>query len=742
MLRFIKRKPSGLVFAALLFLIPASPFLYTYFEMDEYISPTRGFTIRGQTVSNTGAGVSTGAPLESVRVLFDKNIQDMFLTTHTFFYIGILPYAALFLSLPLFLISPKFRARAGVFILSMVILALMSMGSLSPVPLWELLQNIPIFHMIRHTFGYAKMVTFLVIIIALEGLRATVYPALFPLQFRFFNKMSLYHRAWVLPKMVPIMALWLLLAAHSLQLIAFSHDRVKILPWLPEISLEPFKYPSAWSLYGIKSSTNSIDLDPMLQKEAVWFHRNPSYVLMIHKDFIPFLRAATQADLYEIGKRRPKDILLPKDSTSLADLYKKIGFVKKVTYAPLYATVETNYPVPHFHNIYGAINGNFNSYWEVDKKVNKDPFTWLSIAFPDKVTIYGFRITPYKAEELWQGDRAKIQISSDGKRWKNLLSLDLIKAGFDRKTTKPLLFPLVQPVTSKYFRFWTDDEQFASLSKIEFIDEPLHLMKAVKNLPELVPFKTNYASHTLVRTSEHKSPFLGNTLFDENLDTFLQISNPDDPYFSWMSVEFNAPKTFNSMLMIPAKKEFGALSYLPMELEVSKDGDHWSLVKQLGKDGYKAGWYHFNQTITAKYIRLHLKGVPSGGAGANYSIAELQFAELSEAKVNDRDGIGRVTPQSSTNPNRIYLKIHAERDTNLIRLENYDKGWSAYIDNHAVTMQKFGPNLQLIPVPAGDHEIRLEFHSWYNALAWTHVRFVAFIWLLLSAYLLFVGIRL
>ena len=189
------------------------------------------------------------------------------------------------------------------------------------------------------------------------------------------------------------------------------------------------------------------------------------------------------------------------------------------------------------------------------------------------------------------------------------------------------------------------------------------------------------------------------------------------------------------MLIIPAK-EIRQLSYLPAELQISDDGEQWNLVKQLGIDGYNAGYYHLNQAVTAKYIRLQLKGVSITGPGASYSIAELRFTELPKLKAEGIEGIGgRIEPQPSADPNRVSLKIHAEKDVNLIRLENYNKGWNAYIDNKEVVMQKFGPNLQLIPIPAGDHDVRLEFHSWYDTLAWAHALFAVFIWLLLAFYL-------
>lgn len=780
LLSFIKAKPYGLVLAALLFIVPAAPFFHTYFEMGDYVSPTRGFTLRGQTVSNTGAQGSTDVPFESLRVMSDGNIQDMFLTTHTFFYIGILSYAALFLSVPLFLISPKFRARAGFLILSASLLALMAMGQSSPVPLWKLLQNIPIFHMIRHTFGYAKMVTFLVIIIGLEGIRATIYPLDLSLYSKISNrhlKKFLYQLPWIMlgfiifkkvgninligleafyfpvvifaliawwaatlhyfPKKIIPIAFLLLIGVHSLELILFSHDRVKILPGLSEISPEPFKYSSKWSLYGIKSSTNVFDLDPMLQKEAVWFHRNPSYVLMINRDFIPFLRAATQEDLYQIGKRHPKDILLPKDlnnGDALAALYKELGFTKKITYAPLYATPETNYPVPHFHDIYGAINGKYNFYWEVDKKANEDPYTWLSITFPAEITVYGIRITPYKATDLWRGEQAKMQVSPNGEDWNTVKRLDLRKTDFNG-SNRPVLFPLPAPVKAKYFRLWVDGRQFASLAQIELIDEPLGRIKAVQNSP-LLPLEKDDTNSGLLRASSFDYVYSGKVLSDRNLDTFLRINDPNDAFTSWISIEFPRPKTFNSILIIPAK-EIRFLSYLPGELQISDDGKQWDTVKQLGIDGYNAGYYYLNQKVTARHVRLQLKGVSITGPNAGYSIAELRFAELPEVKAEGSGGIGRVEAQPSADPNRIYLKIHAEKDADLIRMENYNKGWNAYIDNQKVVMQKFGPNLQLIPIRAGDHEVRLEFHSWYNILAWSHVCFVAFIWLLLALYLLF-----
>lgn len=335
---------------------------------------------------------------------------------------------------------------------------------------------------------------------------------------------------------------------------------------------------------------------------------------------------------------------------------------------------------------------------------------------------------------MWQRDRAKMQASLNGKDWNTLMRLDLRKADFEG-TNRPVLFPLPAPVKARYFRLWIDDRKFASLAKIELIDEPLDKIKTVQNSP-LLPLEKDDTSPGLVRSSSFDYVYSGNALSDRNLDTFLKIYDPNDAFSSWVSIEFPRPKTFNSILIIPAR-EIRFLSYLPAELQISDDGKQWKPVKQLGIDGYNAGYYYLNQTITARYVRLQLKGVPSSGPGASYSIAELRFAELPEVKSEGRGGIGRVEAQPSADPNRINLKTHAEKDASLIRLENYNKGWKAYIDNQKVVMQKFGPNLQLIPIPAGDHEVRLEFHSRYDTLAWIYVGFAAFIWLLLAGYLFF-----
>jgi hypothetical protein len=58
-----------------------------------------------------------------------------------------------------------------------------------------------------------------------------------------------------------------------------------------------------------------------------------------------------------------------------------------------------------------------------------------------------------------------------------------------------------------------------------------------------------------------------------------------------------------------------------------------------------------------------------------------------------------------------------------------------YLDNRQVALQKVGPNLQLIPIPAGNHEVRMEFYSWYNAIAWLHVWFFLFTFLWFVIYL-------
>jgi len=384
------------------------------------------------------------------------------------------------------------------------------------------------------------------------------------------------------------------------------------------------------------------------------------------------------------------------------------------TYSPIYANAETNYPVYSVRGIYQAIDGDFNSYWKVDTKINKDNFTWLKISFSDNISAYGIRITAHKVEELWKGDKAKLEVSLNNKEWVSLLKLDLSKVNID-SNDKSILFPFDTLVTAKYFRLWIDDKQFSSLAEIELVDEPLNQMRQIRPLP-------------FQDIQDHK-----------NMIISLLNEKSKDVYTGWIDFNFVDYKTFNAVYA--DMDDPYVLNEATILLQISMDKTKWVTILQ------KSGYSFFNsklnlldKTVGAKYVRLQIsnhKYYPqTDPISYNINIAEIKFLKKSPAKSLDttaqnlkrNDQHEKTDPILSHNPNVVLMKTHNADATKLIRFENYHPNWKVYLDDKEVVLQKYGPNLQLISIPEGDHYVRMEYKSWYDTLVWLHVWFVALGW--------------
>ena len=431
-----------------------------------------------------------------------------------------------------------------------------------------------------------------------------------------------------------------------------------------------------------------------------------------------------------------KDLLLPTViGSETAALYTNLGFRKKNTYSPIYATIESNATENTAKNFYKTIDGDFNSYWQVDKTKKKDSFTWLSIIFPAEVKIHGVRITPHKIGELWSNDRAEIQISRDGKKWEPLQKLNLRDA-LVNSSNASLLFPFKAAVTARFFRVWVDDKKFSSLTEIELIDEPIRATHII--LPSQKMDILNM-SNAVVKASSRYLAHTEDSAFDGNINTFWHVNVPPEDSH-WISVEFPVSRTFNSVQFVPRQDESQMWdSFRKMdskvELQVSENGEEWTPIPQKRAAYNKAFLFSLGKMVTTKHARflIHDKNRKF------LSVAEIQFVVISDhdiaAMYLPLTNIGQIEILESNNPNKIYLKIHSDSDANLVRLENYHSGWKAYIDKKESAIQKFGPNLQLIPIPAGFHDVYLEFSSWYDAIAWVHVYFSLFTFLGLIIFL-------
>lgn len=312
----LKARPMVVVACIALFLLQASPMMYSYKEMGDYVSPTRGFTSRGEiaSVSDTGYQITTPAPLALYTVLFNRPPSIKPQGEYHAFYIGILPSIMLFASM--------FMSGNWIFIFAAAIVAVL--GSGAETPLWEfLLNNIPALKMMRHTFAFAKAAGMFALIASLYGLfilknpsRSTVVKLSSVLAASIYIFSLLYvldYLNYSLPTQMIIVVVTgvvlfflatvkegggpitgkrvmaLLFALHLIDLTGFSFDNTrKMAPGIEIGDIGEITYPVKWETFLETSFPMPYDRYPMFVKKSVWLNKKPNQLYLLQKDFAGF----------------------------------------------------------------------------------------------------------------------------------------------------------------------------------------------------------------------------------------------------------------------------------------------------------------------------------------------------------------------------------------------------------------------------------------------------------------------
>jgi hypothetical protein len=160
------RRYRVILLASLISLLAASPAFFLYVEMQDYVSPTRGELQPGGAIEGgeTGRQPNVNAPLSGYRVLLEQRVPYR-RNIHHAFYFGILPL----------LVIPhaffRWRSRFMWAVMSSALLILL-LGTGNDF--WGyrmLIEHVPGFNMLRHSFGLAHFVGFLLICLSGYGLR-------------------------------------------------------------------------------------------------------------------------------------------------------------------------------------------------------------------------------------------------------------------------------------------------------------------------------------------------------------------------------------------------------------------------------------------------------------------------------------------------------------------------------------------------------------------------------------------
>lgn len=243
---------------------------------NNYISPTRGFVSVGDKSSNTGFQVNASASWETYRTLERIHDRSFYRITHTAFYVGLLPLFTLPFMLYFFLTASSFRQRIAVLLASLALFYTLGAAESFPVPIWTWMKEIPFFGAMRHSFFYARVVTILLVVLAIETFREA--------SFKFRHLSSAFFLV--------------LLIVHLANLCLFSIMTSKMLIKIPSPHFASIHYPSKWKLYGKESSLIPWDLSPMVLKESTLFHAKPNFTFQLNSPFVTFLRGVNRKELY------------------------------------------------------------------------------------------------------------------------------------------------------------------------------------------------------------------------------------------------------------------------------------------------------------------------------------------------------------------------------------------------------------------------------------------------------------
>jgi hypothetical protein len=489
MMQLLRKNPASILICAVPFLLTAGTALFSYHQMHDYVSPTRGFTMGGFiTPGNPGFQPAKEAPLSAYVSLFNrKNPEEGLEWIHGAFYIGLIPSLLLFLAL--------LSLWGTIFLVSAAFFIILGQGYATPVWPW-LMTHIPLFSITRHPCIFAPIAGFCLLVGSMAGLKNLLNPKIttaskiplliLPGLLLFFLRLVPQNQVFTLLLLGIIclsfaavliqkntlfrliLALSLLVTFHLLEVASFSVDKTKRLPAASGLTLADFRYPETWtSVSQLAIHLIPVDYGPAISKQIIWANPQPNNMFLLHKDFARFLeqlqltsRPAITGKLFYL---LPDKESWKADFQSLSNLATlPLGFL---------CSVEASSANNPWETPDKAIDSDPGSYWHV--RTPKDsPVAWLAFAAPIPLEITAVRITPRQglAVQLWSDDHAQLQISQNGRDWETVQRLDLNQAGFDG-TDKPILFRLPAPAVARFFRLYIEDQNFYSLGEFELIEK-------------------------------------------------------------------------------------------------------------------------------------------------------------------------------------------------------------------------------------------------------------------------------
>jgi len=312
--RRVITNPRAIVFSLVLFVIAAGSTFYSYAEIQDYVSPTRGYTLGGELgEKNYVRPVEVSLNhYERIMNFYSPRPGDVYLNTHIPFYLGILPALGFFISI--------FLIRNQIFTFLAILIFLLSLGDQTPVWGW-MTHDIPILNILRNSFPFSLIATFIILLGSLLGLSALFNDDLSPqrkLAAVLISSVFLVAIsdgiliAFLTPAILVLILIclsqqlklpninklggFLLLALGAAHLVGFNIQFAKNMELYMQTlytesgrSSERLTYPASWQFYPAQYPPLPFNLYPLLNKTAAWSVHHPIYSFYLQKDFADYL---------------------------------------------------------------------------------------------------------------------------------------------------------------------------------------------------------------------------------------------------------------------------------------------------------------------------------------------------------------------------------------------------------------------------------------------------------------------
>lgn len=500
------RKPGRLALCLLLVVVPATPMLYNFAEMQDFMSPTRGFSTDQGRLTRDSFQTLVAVPFHGYQKLIHPRLADM-TDLHSGFYIGFLPSLAV--------VGSLVAGGNWIFLTLSFFLILLAAPEMTGVSPWGWVRHyMPLGETIRHTFLFGRLATFFLLTASLAGLLA-LQKANVPFMRKILavTVASAFWAAFSWSVLPPARQVFLVLAALCLMLL--SAGRLSGRSWWPvaclgvvvafhagdllehaihrttpkspfwnkyefprSYPLNPIAYPSRWKVRSEDNIPVPQYLKPAYTKEAIWANPFPGAMLWLQKDFAWFLinQRFLEKDVDYFYPDTYKNLRLKNAEGTLFHAVRAGGEEDPdaLSLKALKRILKVDRPVLKLEEMRSGVNG--ESTGEGPPGVsgehsgrNRKPALRLTFSMqpgfqPDRLEV---AVQPWGLP--WQGDHAELWESADRTSWRFVqkLNADTAVAGESRRRWT---FPLKRALTQPYIKLVIDLEHMNHFHDVNLVE--------------------------------------------------------------------------------------------------------------------------------------------------------------------------------------------------------------------------------------------------------------------------------